>query len=106
MAGSKRRWPEVQRVARELYERLGVFAGHLDKIGRALGQSVEHYNRAVGSLEGRVLPSARKFEQMGVVPVQTRIDAPKAAEGDARAVTAPELFDLAAPTPRETEAQE
>jgi DNA recombination protein RmuC len=58
---------EVQRVAKEIYDRLGVFAGHLEKVGRGLRSSVEAYNRSVGSLEGRVMPSARKFEALSVV---------------------------------------
>jgi DNA recombination protein RmuC len=57
---------EVQRLARELYNRLGVFVGHLDIVGRQLTRSVENYNRAVGSLERSVLPGARKFVELGV----------------------------------------
>lgn len=59
---------EVQRLARELYNRLGVFVGHLDNVGRQLTRSVENYNRAVGSLERSVLPGARKFVELGVRP--------------------------------------
>ncbi|GHE01672.1 DNA polymerase V [Defluviimonas sp. 20V17] len=61
---------EVQKAAKELYDRLGVFAGHVDKVGKSLRQSVDHFNRAVGSFEARVLPSARKFETMGVVSAE------------------------------------
>lgn len=61
---------EVQKAAKELYDRLGVFAGHVDKVGKSLRQSVDHFNRAVGSFEARVLPSARKFEAMGVVSAE------------------------------------
>jgi DNA recombination protein RmuC len=59
---------EVQRLARDLYNRLAVFAGHLDAVGRQLARSVEHYNKAVGSLERSVLPGARKFVELGVRP--------------------------------------
>lgn len=83
---------EVQRLAKDLYDRLGTFAGHLDRVGRSLGQSVEHYNRAVGSLESRVLPSARKFETMGVVPEGAAIDGPARAELEPRHVTASEAL--------------
>jgi len=58
---------EVQKVAKELYDRLNTFGSHLDAVGKALSRSVDHYNKAVGSMESRVLPSARKFEAMGVV---------------------------------------
>jgi DNA recombination protein RmuC len=58
----------IRTLAEELYKRLGVFAGHLNKLGRNLGQSVDAYNSAVGSLERQVLPGARKFTELGVRP--------------------------------------
>jgi len=82
---------EVQALAKELYSRLSVFAEHLEKVGRSLGQSVDNYNRAVGSLEGRILPSARKFEAMGVVPNRTEIAAPNGVEKEPRRLTASEF---------------
>jgi DNA recombination protein RmuC len=57
---------EVGALGRELYERLGIFARHLTKAGRALDTAVGAYNEAVGSLEARVLVTARKLEQHGV----------------------------------------
>ena len=56
---------EVSRLGRELYDRLGVFAGHFGKIGRALNGAVESYNKAIGSFETRVLVTARKFPEHG-----------------------------------------
>ncbi len=55
---------EISALGRELHKRLGDFAGHLVKLGSSLGSAVEHYNRATGSLESRVLVSARKFEDL------------------------------------------
>jgi DNA recombination protein RmuC len=55
---------EISALGRELHKRLGDFAGHLVKLGSSLGSAVEHYNRATGSLESRVLVSARKFEEL------------------------------------------
>jgi DNA recombination protein RmuC len=59
---------EVRRLAEDLYSRLGSFVGHMNKVGRQLASSVENYNRAVGSLERKVLPGARKFVELGIRP--------------------------------------
>lgn len=58
----------IRSLAEDLYKRLGVFAGHLNKLGRNLGSSVDAFNSAVGSLERQVLPGARKFTELGVRP--------------------------------------
>jgi len=57
---------EVQRLGQELHARLGSMAGHFERVGRSLGASVTAYNQAMGSLEGRVLVSARRFAELGV----------------------------------------
>ncbi|VAW74311.1 DNA recombination protein RmuC [hydrothermal vent metagenome] len=57
---------QIRTVGEELYERLSTFAGHLDKLGNTLGRSVEHYNKAVGSFDSRILPSAKRFNEMGI----------------------------------------
>ncbi|MDP6993218.1 MAG: DNA recombination protein RmuC [Woeseiaceae bacterium] len=59
---------EIRRLAEDLYGRLGTFVGHLNKVGKQLSSSVDHYNRAMGSLERKVLPGARKFVELGVHP--------------------------------------
>jgi DNA recombination protein RmuC len=56
---------EVSRTGRELYERVLKFVEHLEKVGRGLNSSVDAYNRAVGSLESRVLVSARRLKELG-----------------------------------------
>jgi DNA recombination protein RmuC len=56
---------DIAALGRELYERLGVFASHFSKVGRALGTAVGAYNDATGSLERRLLVTARKFEEHG-----------------------------------------
>lgn len=63
----------IRELAETLHQRLATFAEHLEHMGRALGQSVENYNKAVGSLERQVLPAARRFTEMGV---QSRKDIP------------------------------
>lgn len=52
-------------LGRELHERIATLVEHFGKVGSALGKSVEAYNQAVGSLETRVLTSARKFQELG-----------------------------------------
>jgi DNA recombination protein RmuC len=56
---------QISELGKSLYERLRTFAGHLAAMGKNLGQSVDAYNKAVGSLELRVLPAARRFKEMG-----------------------------------------
>lgn len=84
---------EVASLARQLYERIRTFGEHMDKLGAALRASVERYNRAVGSLEGRVLPAARRFESLGVVAAGTTVDGLASLEVEPRPLTASELTD-------------
>jgi DNA anti-recombination protein RmuC len=55
----------ISSLGQELHERIAAMVEHLDKLGAAIGRSVEAYNAAVASYEGRVLPSARKFKSLG-----------------------------------------
>ncbi len=60
----------IQELGEDLYKRLATFTSHLGKVGRTLGQSVDAYNSAVGSLERQVLPGARKFTELGLRPAK------------------------------------
>ncbi len=78
----------VLAAGRELHQRLGVLGGHLSKMGSSLEASVKAYNQAIGSLESRVLVTARRFHDLkvvdGSVPTPETIDLaprlPQAAE--------------------------
>ena len=66
----------IQELGEETYKRLVTFTTHLARVGRSLGQSVEAYNAAVGSLERQVLPGARKFTELGLHPPREIEDVP------------------------------
>jgi DNA recombination protein RmuC len=55
----------IRKLGSELYDRLRTLAGHFDSVGAALGRAVNAYNAFVGSMETRVLPSARRFRDLG-----------------------------------------
>jgi DNA recombination protein RmuC len=56
----------IRELGETLYKRLATFGGHLESLGKSLGSSVNHFNKAVGSLERTVIPGARKFTEMGI----------------------------------------
>jgi DNA recombination protein RmuC len=55
---------EIAALGKELYQRIGVVTGHFAKLGRSLDQSVSDYNKAISSVETRLLVTARKFEAL------------------------------------------
>ncbi len=81
----------VHGLARELYGRLATLGDHVGRVGTALGGAVTAYNKAVGSLESRVLVSARKLAEMGVS--NDDLPTPAQVEVAPRQPQAPELLD-------------
>ena len=83
----------VAAQGRDLYDRIGTFGRHLGALGKSLRQTVEHYNKGVGSLESRVLPAARKFESLGVTSARSSIPPLEPVELDPREAQAEELIE-------------
>jgi DNA recombination protein RmuC len=61
-------------LGKELYDRLAILGSHFEKLGSQLGNTVATYNKAVGSLESRVLVTARKFRDCGISESSTPLD--------------------------------
>jgi DNA recombination protein RmuC len=57
---------EIRELGQELHKRLATFMNHLQKVSRSLGNAVDSFNAAVGSIERNVIPQARKFTELGV----------------------------------------
>jgi DNA recombination protein RmuC len=84
----------ISDLGKEVYARIVTLTEHFSNLGRALNRSVESYNQAVGSLESRVLVSARKFADLGAgsersiegiepLDIQARrLNAPERSEGE------------------------
>lgn len=58
---------EVSKLGKELYDRLRIFTGYFSDIGKGLDRALDSYNKGVGSLEARVLVTARKFKERGAL---------------------------------------
>lgn len=94
---------EIARLGRELHERIAVFAEHFGSVGASLTRAVGAYNQALGSMERRLLVTARKFAEHGAgstrtLPVATGVDDLPAHPG------APELARSGAGSPTQLRA--
>lgn len=83
---------EICETGRELYKRVSDFGAHMLKLGRSLNGSVDAYNKAIGSLESRVLVTARKFEALDAAPTYDKLDEQAPIERIPRTIQAPELL--------------
>jgi len=77
---------EISELGAELYKRIADLGGHWIDIGKNLGRTVEAFNSAVGSLESRVLVSARRFRELGAAPASVAIDIVEPVEKTARSL--------------------
>ena len=82
---------EISVLGRELYSRLAQMGSHLAKVGKSLEGASKAYNSAVGSLEGRVLVTARKFDDLDVSMTGKKLDAVPLVEQAPRQLQAVEL---------------
>lgn len=81
---------QIAQLGQRLYERLGTHVSHLERVGTNLGRAVTAYNQSVGSLEGRVLVTAREFDKLGAVEAGTEMPDLEQLEAGVRPLTAPE----------------
>lgn len=84
---------ELLALGQELYTRLSTLGGHVSAVGGSLSRSIEAYNRLVGTLESRVLVTARKFQDLEVV--HDDLSAPGVLTAAPRPLTAVELLEAA-----------
>jgi DNA recombination protein RmuC len=80
----------LRTLGSELHDRIQKFTEHLERVGAALGRATGAFNDAVGSLEHRVLPSARRFRELGAT-AGSEITPMKSVDVQPRSLTAPEL---------------
>ena len=81
---------KVADLGKDLYDRLRIFAEHMHGVGKGLDQALTAYNKGVGSLESRVLPQARRFEDLGAVSDAKRIPELEPVDNTVRPIGTPE----------------
>jgi len=82
---------EISDLGKELYKRLANMGQHWEKVGKSLGGATDAYNKAVASLESRVLVTARKFKDLGTTGVDDELGDLPPVEVTPRLLQAPEL---------------
>jgi DNA recombination protein RmuC len=88
----------IQRLGRDLHDRIRTVAGHLQSLGSQLGKSVDAYNKAVGSLESRVLPGARKLRDLGAGGASEEVPQLEPVESLVRQMEMPALTSAGKPS--------
>lgn len=84
---------EISELGKQLYDRMKTLADHITSIGNGLEKANTAYNSAVGSMESRVLPAARRFKDLGVSQGGTEVPIIKPVETNTRRLNAPEAAD-------------
>lgn len=82
---------QISVLGRELYKRLSDMSSHFNKVGKSLSGAVVAYNKAVGSLESRVLATARRFEDMDQIEAAQKMEPVEQIEQSTRLLQAVEL---------------
>jgi DNA recombination protein RmuC len=102
---------QVHELGRDLYQRLATMGGHVERLGKSLGNAVGAYNDVVGSLESRVLTQARRMHDLGVAPAGVELaelrpltDAvPRSVASEELTARVVSLHPQVEPTPRRSE---
>lgn len=92
---------KVAALGRDLYKRLATMGGHIVQVGAGLGRAVEHYNKFVGSLEGSVMPQARRFNELAVEGTHEALPELRPIEIEPRQLVSRDVTLPSAETPRE-----
>lgn len=95
---------EAAELGAELYVRIGKMLEHMQKLGKSLNGSVDAFNDVMGSVDKRVMPTLRRFEELSIAPPGKTAAEPKLVEARARPSSASEELDL--PPPRKALATE
>lgn len=88
---------EIAALGRQLYERLAVMGEHVGKVGKAIGDSVSRYNDLVGSLDTRVMVTARKFKDLGAADAGVEIKPAGLIDATPRPLAPPDQLELTPP---------
>ncbi|GGE15152.1 hypothetical protein GCM10011529_21930 [Polymorphobacter glacialis] len=83
---------EIGKLGADMYSAIATMADHVSGVGRNLSQAVGSYNAFVGSLEGNVLPKARRFTEMGIEKGKKPVAVIGVVDAAVRAVAARELL--------------
>lgn len=80
---------DIAKLGKELYDRIGTLTGHWNEVGNRLNQAVNAYDKSVGTLESRVLVSARKFQELRIGNAEDDLSANPLGR-TTRSITTPE----------------